>query len=206
PFLVFMAMTAPAKLFPDYAHLLYAAKTVIVGAILWFWRSAYKQDLAARLSPGGYFTAVAAGLAVLALWIFPENFLPQIGGQSSFNPYAFGWNPQAVAALIAVRMLGAVLVVPVMEELFWRSFLLRYIINPDFQKVALGTFSWFSFAAVVVLFGLEHHRWIQGMGAGIFYTVLVLRQKSLRGSILAHVVTNLGLGIYVIVTQKWMFW
>ena len=120
--------------------------------------------------------------------------------------FKFNISQSAVYALIAVRLMGAVIVVPVMEELFWRSFLLRYIINPNFKKVALGTFSWFSFTAVVVLFGVEHHRLIQGMIAGAFYTALVIRQKSLRGCILAHGVTNLGLGVYVIVTQSWEFW
>ena len=116
-------------------------------------------------------------------------------------------SPAAVAwALIAVRFIGAAMVVPILEELFWRSFLLRYIINPDFKQVALGTFSWFSFVAVVILFGLEHHRLIQGMIAGAIYTALVVRQKSLRGCIVAHGVTNLGLGIYVLATQSWAFW
>lgn len=206
PFAVFIALTAAGGYFTELAHLVYAAKTIIVGAMLWFWRRAYKGDLAPGLSTAGCITAVAAGLAVLAIWILPENILPQFGAHSGFNPYAFGCSPQIVPALIAVRLLGAALVVPVMEELFWRSFLLRYIIDPDFQKVALGTFSWFSFAAVVVLFGLEHHRWIQGMGAGIVYTLLVVRQKSLRGCIIAHTVTNLGLSIYVISTENWLFW
>ena len=107
---------------------------------------------------------------------------------------------------MAIRLAGAVLVVPVMEELFWRSFLLRYLINPDFKKVTLGTFSWFSFISVALLFGLEHHRWIQGIFAGFMYTALIINQKSLRGCVIAHGVTNLGLGLYVLATQNWMFW
>ena len=93
-----------------------------------------------------------------------------------------------------------------MEELFWRSFLLRYAINPDFRTVRLGTFSLFSFSAIVVLFGLEHYRVIQGMIAGVIYTWLVIHQKSLKGCIIAHGVTNLGLGIYVLWTDNWIFW
>ena len=67
----------------------------------------------------------------------PEKLFPQLGGDAAFNPYSFNWHPAVVWALIAVRLIGAVIVVPVMEELFWRSFLLRYIINSDFAKIAI---------------------------------------------------------------------
>jgi len=206
PFIVFMALTEAARYFPDEAHLLYVIKTILVGVILWFWRNAYTSDFAVKMAPAEYLIAIAVGLLVLAAWILPEKLFPQLAGDAAFNPYSFNWHPVVVWALIAVRLIGAAVVVPIMEELFWRSFLLRYIINPDFKKVALGTFSWFSFTAVVILFGVEHHRVIQGMIAGVIYTALVIRQKSLSGCIVAHGVTNLGLGIYVIVTQSWEFW
>jgi len=206
PFVVFLGLTGPAGYFPDHAHLLYLAKTLIVGWLLWLWRHSYAADIAPRISRYGCLAAVAAGLAVLPFWILPETVLPQIGAETSFDPYSFGWPAAAVPFLIAIRFAGAVLLVPLMEELFWRSFLLRYLINADFHKVALGTFTWFSFTAVVILFGLEHHRWIQGMIAGAVYTALVIHQKSLKGCIIAHATTNLGLGLYVIMTQNWMYW
>ena len=160
----------------------------------------------ALLSPSRYLTAVAAGLRVLPAWILPEAFFPQLGAEAGFNPYSFGLPGAAVPALITVRLIGAVLVVPVMEEVFWRSFVLRYLVHPNFSKVPLGTFTWFSFIAVVVLFGVEHHRRLQGMFAGVVYTILVVQQKSLRGCIIAHATTNLGLGVYVIAAQNWIFW
>ena len=206
PFICFMGLTETARFFPAGAHFLYIFKTIMVGMMLWFWRKAYASDLVLKLKPVGYLTAVVVGLFVLFVWVWLENILPQHGVDAAFNPYSFNWPPVAVSLLIAVRLIGAVVVVPIMEELFWRSFLLRYIINPDFNKVALGTFSWFSFAAVVILFGVEHHRVIQGMIAGVIYTILLIRQKNLRGCIIAHGVTNLGLGIYVLATQSWEFW
>jgi len=108
--------------------------------------------------------------------------------------------------LIAVRLFGAAIVVPIMEELFWRSFLMRYLVEVDFRSVAMGTFTWLSFLGVAVLFGLEHHRIIAGIIAGLLYGALLLRQKKLRGVVVAHGVTNLGLGIYVVATGSWMFW
>jgi hypothetical protein len=105
-----------------------------------------------------------------------------------------------------VRLLGSSLVVPVMEELFWRSFLRRYLINPDFRSIPMGAFTWFSFVGTAVLFGLEHHRVLVGVIAGVLYGLLLVYQKNLKGVVLAHGVTNLGLGIYIMVTRNWMFW
>ena len=64
----------------------------------------------------------------------------------------------------------------------------------------------FSFSATAILFGLEHYRVVQGILAGIIYALLVINQKTLKGCILAHTITNLGLGIYVLCTNKWFFW
>jgi len=206
PFALFLLLTAPTKYFADYAPYFYITKTILVAYLLWHWRHAYSADISHRIKPVEYLLSIAAGLVLLILWIASEDILPKIGTPSGFNPYAFQWPVAATVGLIAVRLAGAAIVVPVMEELFWRSFIMRYAINPDFRKVPLGTFSLFSFAAVVILFGLEHYRIIQGIIAGIIYTLLVIRQKSLRGCILAHGVTNLGLGIYVLYTEEWLFW
>ncbi len=89
------------------------------------------------------------------------------------------------------------------SELFGHE---RYLINRDFCSVPMGTFTWSSYLAVAVLFGLEHHRIVEGVVAGLLYGLLVVRQKKLAGAILAHGITNLGLGIYVIATGSWMFW
>jgi CAAX prenyl protease-like protein len=72
--------------------------------------------------------------------------------------------------------------------------------------VHMGAFTWFSFLGVAILFGLEHHRVIVGIITGLLYGLLLIHQKKLKGVILAHGVTNLGLGIYVLATGNWMFW
>ncbi len=206
PFAVFMLLTAPVKYVSSYTHFFYIAKTFIVGGLLLFWYREYITDITLRLSFYEVLISLLSGLLVLVIWVAPEKYLFQSGSHTGFNPYSFGWSPGATAGLIAVRLLGAAIVVPVMEELFWRSFILRYIINPDFRKVPLGTFTWGSFLIVVILFGFEHYRIVQGIAAGIIYTLLVIRQKNLMGPILAHGITNLGLGIYVLLTKGWAFW
>jgi CAAX prenyl protease-like protein len=93
-----------------------------------------------------------------------------------------------------------------MEELFWRSFLLRYLISPRFKTVRLGALTPFSFVVTVVLFGLEHDLWLAGMMAGVAYTLLLNRTGNLWSCVLAHAVTNLALGVHVLMTEEWRWW
>ena len=185
---------------------LYVLKTVTVGILLWIFRHRYKSDLACCLSLFEVLVSVALGLAVLIIWIKGDGLLPFVGKNSGFNPFAYAGSGLGAGLLIFFRLLGAALVVPIMEELFWRAFLMRYLINPHFDSVPMGTFTWFSFISVAVVFGLEHHRVVEGIIAGMIYGLIVVWQKRLTGAIIAHATTNLGLGIYVLLTGSWQFW
>ena len=206
PFAMFLLLTEPVRFFPSWSPFLYIIKTIIVGALLWFWRHKYAANFTSKLSFREWMLALFCGILVLVIWIAPEGYLPQAGQHSGFDPYSFGWPKTAALGLIAVRLIGASVVVPIMEELFWRSFFMRYLINPDFRSVSMGAFTWFSFIGVAILFGLEHHRVVVGIIAGLLYNLLLIRQKKLKGVILAHGITNLGLGIYVLLTGNWIFW
>ncbi|MCP4693013.1 MAG: CAAX prenyl protease-related protein [Desulfobacterales bacterium] len=206
PFALFLLFTGPVQYLPALTPYLYIAKTFIVGALLWFWRREYAADISPGLSPGEWLTALLCGVLALVIWIAPEGHLFQLDQKAAFDPYALGESKAASVFLISVRLIGAALVVPIMEELFWRSFLMRYMINPDFKSVPMGAFSWLSFLGVAVVFGLEHHRVVVGIIVGLLYNLLLVRQKKLKGVIAAHAVTNLGLGVYVLVTGSWMFW
>jgi hypothetical protein len=149
--------------------------------------------------------ATAAGIVVLVLWILPEGLYPLLGARAPFDPFralprgqAFVW--------IGVRLLGAAVVVPFVEEFFWRGFLIRWLVRSDFRTVPLGTFTWYSFLATVLLFAVEHDRWLAGLIAGVVYNLLYYRTRSLKACILAHGVTNLGLGVYVLATARWGLW
>lgn len=206
PFVLFLLLTEPARFFPALSPYLYISKTLLVGILLWFWRKKYVADFSVGLSFKEFLTAFSCGLLVLVIWIVPEEYLFQVGQGVPFDRYALGDSQAAAITLIGVRLIGSSLVVPVMEELFWRSFLMRYLINADFRSIPMGAFSWFSFIGVAVFFGLEHHRVLVGIIAGVLYGLLLVYQKNLKGVILAHGVTNLGLGLYVIVTGNWVFW
>ncbi len=206
PFALFLLLTEPARFFPDLVPHLYVAKTILVATVLWLWRHKYVEDFSLGLTVSEVAAAISCGLLVLVLWIAPEGYFYQFEPGDGFNPYAMTGSQSAAIALIVVRIFGAAVVVPVMEELFWRSFLMRYLVDVDFRSVAMGAFTWLSFLGTAILFGLEHHRIVVGIIAGLLYGLLLLRQQKLRGVVLAHGVTNLGLGIYVVLTGNWMFW
>ena len=98
------------------------------------------------------------------------------------------------------------LVVPLMEELFWRGFLIRWLINEDFKRVPIGAFTWSSFFITTVLFGAEHHEWLAGVICGGLYNWLLYARRNLVSCVIAHVVSNAALAAWVLTTGDWRFW
>jgi len=184
---------------------IYPLKTAAVLAVLvYFWPCYDELNLKRTVKPRDVLLAAVTGVVVYVLWVRMDWPWATQGQPGGYNPLLAGDRMEKV--LVAVRLAGAVIVVPVMEELFWRSFLLRYLISPRFQTVPLGTFTVFSFLATIVLFGLEHHLWLAGMMAGAAYTFLLYATRRLWPSIIAHAVTNLALGTHVLLTQEWHWW
>jgi len=200
PFALFAVCMYAAPLFNTSQFLVYPVKTILVAASLIYFWNAYKQEIRFTFS----WLAVISGVVVFFIWVLPEGLYPQIG-HSEFNPYeqATGYG---VYFLIAFRFVGASLIVPIMEELFWRSFALRFSIRSDFKSVPLGHFSWFSFILISLLFGFEHHRWLVGIFAGMVYAGVLYRRRNLFDPILSHAITNFLLGLYVVSTHQWSFW
>jgi CAAX prenyl protease-like protein len=147
-------------------------------------------------------------LGVFAEWVLIDKWVPypHLGGRSAFNPFAAIGDPMLRTLFLAARFYGLVLLVPVMEELFWRSFLLRYATDPDFRKLPVGAFSWTAFAIVAVMFGAAHPEWLVAVIAACAYALLLRQTRSLFACIVAHGVTNLALGVYVLATGDWKYW
>ena len=186
---------------------LYPIKTAAVLALLiYFWPQYRELKDKVINGVGEAVLTIAVGLLVYAAGVRMDWSwaLQGDGAAQGYDPFRTGIGTGI--ALAGIRIFGASVVVPIMEELFWRSFLIRYLISSKWDSVALGAFSVFSFITTVILFGLEHDLWFAGMMAGVAYTGLLYYTKRLWPCILAHAVTNLALGIHVLVTGEWRWW
>jgi CAAX protease family protein len=158
--------------------------------------------------------SVLLGVAVFALWIGPDRIFPGYHAHWLFTNRITGSvagtlpeSSRGDAAILTLRTLRAAVFVPIAEELFWRAWLMRWIVSQDFEKIPLGTWSARAFWIVAVLFAVEHGAlWDVGLAAGILYNWWMVRTKSLGDVILAHGVTNLVLSAYVIFAGRWEYW
>ncbi|MBQ4471003.1 MAG: CAAX prenyl protease-related protein [Kiritimatiellae bacterium] len=163
-----------------------------------------------RPSPKAVASGVVAGLFVLFLWVWPERFelyrklfiLGQKAAESSnspYNPAVCGW------ALTIAKLIGSAFIIAPAEELFFRSFLYRWIQGAADNEAFGRRFDASAFFWTVALFALEHDRWLAGAMAGAIYGILAIR-TGLASAIIAHATTNLALGAYVIMRGEWAFW
>jgi uncharacterized protein len=160
------------------------------------------------------FPSLLLGTAVFVLWIGPDLLFPDYRHFWLFDNFivgkAVGTIPplaQTQPGVLFFRSVRAVLLVPILEELFWRSWLMRWLIKPNFLEVPLGTYSAEAFWIVAVLFSVQHGPyWDVGLVCGILYNWWMIRTKSLGDLILTHAVTNALLCGYVIAFGKWEYW
>jgi len=185
---------------------LYPVKISLVGMTLWLWRSAYTEiDARDLLKFRNSFISMITGIVVFVLWIWMIWPFAIFGKPTGFDPSIFV-DDRLKYFMITVRLVGAVVIVPIMEELFWRSFLIRYLTGPSFMEMRIGQMTVTSFIVTTVLFGLEHNLWLAGMMAGAAYNLLLIHTRSIAQCIVAHAATNALLGIYVLMTKQWFFW
>ena len=202
----FLAQQGRITLKPAALCYLYLVKTVAVALLLYAYRGDYRELSWKDLAHGKQTAAVViVGLLTCVMWVLTDWTFTVTAPPQGFNPASL---PEGAVRIIGTvtRVAGAALVVPLMEELFWRSFLLRYLIAPDFESIPLGSFTWFSFLATTLLFGLEHHLILAGMIAGAIFSAILYKTRSIAQCVLAHAVTNLALAGYVLYTGRWYFW
>jgi len=199
-----MAFVMVESAFTEHVYLIYIVKTIIVGLILLYFKDRY-SEINKPASFNDICIAVILGIIVLILWINMTWDFAILGQPRPNNPYKL-ISKEAFYIAIFFRIFGSAIVVPVMEELFWRSFVIRWIDNHNFTSVPIGTFSITSFITTVLLFGSEHSLWLAGIMAGILYNLLLYYRKSIFLCIISHSVTNFILGIYVLYSGRWLFW
>jgi CAAX prenyl protease-like protein len=217
PFLTFVALTvAQGKFGAQSACWFYLTKTLIG-----IWLIFEIRPLIAEMRWAFSWAAVVVGVGVFAAWVgisgdwaTQDSLWVKLGITSAPKTSAAVWNPHALFGqgsavawfFIAVRILGSTLVVPPLEELFYRSFLYRYIANQNFLSVPLDKFLPLPFLATTCVFGFAHNEWLAGILCGAAYQWLVLRSNRLGEAMTAHAITNFLLGVWVVWRGDWKFW
>lgn len=208
PFVLFLVLTSVEGQFTRYYPWLYTAKIVLVGGLLL--ALGRRCLVEARPQPRGLGLALVSGFVLVFAWVLVDRWTPHLkllGGRVAYNPFQEIADPAARAAFLGVRFFGLVVIVPIIEETFYRGFLLRYVSDlDDFQRVPLGTFTAGALAVNVVLFAFSHPEWLSAAIFGLAMCGLLARTKNLFACIVAHAVTNLLLGLYVIHAGAWQYW
>lgn len=187
----------------------FALRAVVVGGaiVLFSWPLAGRRAVKPWLSAG-------LGVVVFVVWLAPDWLYPAWHHLWPFENVITGRLTNAIGdasrrdpVLIGLRSLQAVVLVPIAEELFWRGFLMRWLIDRDFRAVAFGSYTAPSFWISAVLFGSEHGTlWDVGLLAGVIYNWWALHTRNLTDCIIAHAVTNAVLCVYIVITSRWEYW
>jgi hypothetical protein len=209
PFVVFLAFLALERYLPLRPEISYAVRFFVVFTVLAVFS---RQVITLRFAH--FWGSAAVGVALFGIWVAPDLLWPAyrqswlftnsiVGAPQSSLPYGV----KASMTFITFRVLSSVVNVPVLEELFWRGWLMRWLISRDFLKVPLGTYTRQSFWLVALLFASEHGSyWDVGLIAGIVFNWWMIRTKSLADCIIAHAVTNACLAAYVLMRDQWQYW
>ena len=210
----------------------YVVRTLLVGGILiWLWPRLMHEVRWTHLGLG-----VVFGVVGTVQWIGVDKLL--LAAQQAFAPDedsparivfsilgtvdpADGWNPfeQITSPVwlwlfITIRLLGPVLVVPVMEELFWRDWLWRGWLAPaNFRLAKIGEWDAGAFIFTSLAFSLVHPQRLLAVMWGLLIAWLLVRTRSMGACIVMHATTNLLLGLWVLLAgplfglrNEWYFW
>lgn len=209
PFVAFLFFLAVQDVVPFSQSLEFGVRLVLLAAVMWFF-SRKVVDLGMS-NPAG---TIAIGLGVFVLWILPDVLFPGYRNHWLFHNSIVGQVGSSLKAgsvedalTLALRSARAILIVPIAEELFWRGWLMRWLMHRNFERVPLGAYSARAVWIVALLFAAEHGPyWDVGLAAGLIYNLWMCRVKRLGDLIWAHAITNAALCAYVLYTHKWEFW
>ncbi len=190
-------------------HWIYPLQAVLCLALLIFWRRQYHFG-----KPRLIGFAMVFGLIGIAIWLVPSwlGWQDRSGETGGFDPTVFNQQTHPVVSwsVLAMRFLRLVVVVPFVEEIFWRGFLMRWLIESKkrWDEIPIGTFGHLSFWGTTVMVGLAHAGpdFLVALIWGALIGFVTLRAKNLWAPVVAHAVANLALGIYIMKTGSWGLW
>jgi exosortase E/protease (VPEID-CTERM system) len=201
PLIIIIGTAMLTRVFSYHFDILYPLRVVVGASALWF----YRKKLPLRWSPS--WSAVALGFLAFAIWII---LLDRENNPAATNAsIRIGLNSLSAigaASWILFRIIGAVLIVPIAEELAFRGYIIRKLVSADFEAVAPGHFTWPSFLGSSILFGALHVEWLAGTIAGMIFALAVYRRGSFSDAITSHSVANGMLAVYVLATGRWFLW
>jgi CAAX prenyl protease-like protein len=208
PFIAFVGIMAVERMLPLPALWLYPLRLLVVAALIGTLSWPYLN-----FRPSAPLASIAIGVAVFVIWVAPDVlfgyrhhwlFQNSITGApaSSLAPHL-----KANLAFIVLRCVMSAIAIPILEELFWRGWMMRWLIDKDFLSVPLGKYLPSAFWIVALMFASEHGPyWEVGLAAGIVFNWWIVRTRNLADCILAHGVTNAVLSAYVLATGQWQYW
>jgi exosortase E/protease (VPEID-CTERM system) len=194
PFMALLFSTMLTQALTDDFNYAYGVKFVIAGAALLYFFPAYRQLFGAPTP-----VALGGGLFVYAFWTV---MIPHAQAASPFERL-----PASLACLwIGVRIVGGVVVVPLVEELAFRGYLLRRLQSANFEALSTRSWSWPALMVSSLAFGLVHNEWFAGSLAGAVYAWLSTRRGGLSNAVAAHALTNLCIALEVTAWGHWWLW
>jgi len=202
PFLLFIVLVMLASQLQS-PWIVVMRAPVIALLLVWFW-AGYGELRAPLPTPAHGSLAAIAGFVVFLIWIGVDQDWAVFSRTPGFAAALPDGRTDWIWGL--ARLAGFALVVPVMEELFWRSLVLRWIERHEFLSVSPRSVGLRALVITTALFALEHERWFAGVAAGLVYAGVYMRSGSLWTPILAHAITNASLGIWILYTQNWQLW
>jgi len=200
PLVTILLAAMVTRIFSFKFDALYPLRTAILAAVLWF----YRKGLPLRWTLS--WSAVLLGCVAFAVWILLAGPAGTPGRDTAVATALNGLSSLRAGLWVTGRVAGAVILVPIAEELAFRGYLLRKLVAADFENVAFRHFSWLSFLGSAVLFGLLHAEWLAGILAGMLFALAMYRRGSLTDAVVAHGTTNGLLAAYVLITGHWSLW
>jgi exosortase E/protease (VPEID-CTERM system) len=197
PFLAILAAGMLARAASADFEWLYVLRFVGAAVALWVFRAPLRT-LDWRFG----WWSVATGVAVFAMWVSLDNALPM-----AMPPALAGAGSSIQSAWISVRALAATTTVPITEELAFRAFGMRRLVNADFESVELRSATWLAILVSSVAFGLLHgDRWFAGTLAGLAFALVAKKTNRIGDAVAAHAIANLLLAVLVLYTNQWQYW
>ncbi|MEM9281267.1 MAG: CAAX prenyl protease-related protein [Verrucomicrobiota bacterium] len=205
-------------------HWGYPFQAIVCLGLLWFWRRHYPI-----ISGRGFGLAFLGGIIGIAIWLLPpllhsrfglgsEEMLPWLRWLGfrerleGFNPFLFGEQTSLplLVLIVGLRFLRLVVAVSFVEEIFWRGFLMRFLTDPDadWKTTSLKQCSAKSIGLTAIAFALVHLG--PDTAVALVYGALVgwvtVKTGNLYAAIFMHAVSNLILGMFILMSGWWGLW